>query len=111
VAVAVAVAVAVGNGGTPGAYSPGVPVPGPLALGRGVVVRDGEVAPEPWRGAPVVRIDEATLAEPAEVVTRLHRAWSAREPVVVALAVDPGSFRAPATWDDAPWALGPWFEP
>ena len=101
----------VGNVGTPGAYSPGVPVPGPAALGRGVVVRDGGAVPGPWRAAPVVRIDEATLAEPADVVGRLHRAWSAREPVVVALAVDPGSFRAPATWDDAPWTLGPWFEP
>ena len=75
------------------------------------MVRDGEAVPGPWRAAPVVRIDEATLADPADVVGRLHRAWSAREPVVVALAVDPGSFRTPATWDDAPWTLGPWFEP
>ena len=45
------------------------------------------------------------------MVGRLHRAWSARQPVVIALAVDPGSFRAAATWDDAPWTLGPWFEP
>ena len=75
------------------------------------MVRDGGAVPGPWRAAPVVRIDEATLAEPADVVGRLHRAWSARQPVVVALAVDPGSFRAAATWDDAPWTLGPWFEP
>jgi DNA helicase-2/ATP-dependent DNA helicase PcrA len=88
-----------------------VPVPGPVALGRGVVVHDGGATPPPWRGAPGVRVDRDAVADPAHVVGRLHRAWSNREPVVIALAVDPASFRAPQAWDDAPWQLGPWFEP
>jgi DNA helicase-2/ATP-dependent DNA helicase PcrA len=88
-----------------------MPAPGPPALGRGVVVRAGAVVPEAWAGAPVVRIDAATVAAPGAVVTELHDAWLGRRPVVVELDVDPGSFRAPAAWDEEPWRLGPWFEP
>ena len=84
--------------------------PGPLELGRGVVVNAGTPVPDPWAGAPVVTVDEDALADPGPTVAALHQAWTARWPVVVALAVDPGLFRSPATWDDEPWALAPDFE-
>ena len=70
-------------------------VPGPVALGRGVVIAEHGAIPAPWMGAPVVVVGEAELKMPAEVVERLHRHWMAREPVVVALGVDPGRFRDP----------------
>ena len=88
-----------------------MPAPGPLALGRGVVVLAGDAVPDAWDGAPVVRVDAGTLDDPATAVAALHDAWLARTPVVVELGVDPATFRAPMTWDDDPWRLGPWFEP
>src|SRR5262245_6110783 len=96
-----------------GMPAPGMPAPGPPALGRGVIVRAGAVVPDAWAGAgaPVVRIDAETMDDPGEAVAALHDAWLGRRPVVVELAIDPGSFRAPATWSDEPWRLGPWFEP
>ena len=87
-----------------------VTAPGPLTLGRGVVVMaDGEI-PAAWAGAPVVVVDEAAVAEPATCVAELHEAWAARRPVVVALAVDPARFREPESWAVEPWTLGPGFE-
>ncbi len=87
------------------------PVPGPAALGRGVVVERGGAVPGPWRGAPTVTIDEETLVAPAAAVERLHRAWAGREPVVVELAVDPSRFREPASIGAEPWTLDPAAEP
>ncbi len=88
-----------------------MPVPGPAALGRGVVVDRGGEVPAPWRDAPVVPVDESTLATPAAAVERLHRAWAKREPVVVELAVDPSRFREPVAVDGEPWTLDPYCEP
>jgi len=79
----------------------------PAALGRGVIVAAGAEAPEPWRDSRRVEIGEAALAAPAEVVAALHGAWSAREPLVVSLAVDPARFRPPTSITDAPWSLAP----
>ncbi len=84
--------------------------PGPVELGRGVVT-SGEAPPAPWRQAPIVVVDEAVLAEPADVVARLHAAWSGREPVVVELVVDPARFRDPPSIDVEPWRLAPNAEP
>ena len=83
--------------------------PGPAALGRGVVVAGAPVPPA-WSGAPVVRVDEAALAAPSDVVGRLHEAWARRRPVVVDLAVDPARFRAPRSWSVEPWTLDAGFE-
>jgi DNA helicase-2/ATP-dependent DNA helicase PcrA len=95
-----------------------VSAPGPRALGRGVIVNVGDPVPEPWADAPVVTIDRAVLDTShdalAPAIVELHRAWASREPVVVALAVDPGAFRAPRAYTvDAigdPWLLDPTFE-
>ncbi|MEZ5177085.1 MAG: UvrD-helicase domain-containing protein [Acidimicrobiales bacterium] len=88
-----------------------MPVPGPVALGRGVVVNQGGAIPAPWITAPVVTVDDDALRSPAPVVGRLHEAWAAREPVVVELAVDPARFRTPQHLNDEPWRLSPDFEP
>lgn len=93
------------------AYGVGVPVPGPAALGRGVVIESGGAIPAPWITSAVVTIDEAVLRAPAETVERLHRAWATREPLVIELDVDPGRFRAPQSIDLDPWRLGPAAEP
>jgi DNA helicase-2/ATP-dependent DNA helicase PcrA len=45
------------------------------------------------------------------VVERLHACWSARRPVVVRLAVDPASFRAPQSIAGEPWMHSPLTEP
>lgn len=91
-----------------------MPVPGPLALGRSVVIDAGDAIPAPWMSAPVVTIDEAVLAQPGPVVERLHAAWATRSPVVVELAVDAARFREPVAIEAAPWTLGadaePWFD-
>ncbi|MGZ4735554.1 MAG: hypothetical protein ACXV8R_08110, partial [Acidimicrobiia bacterium] len=62
-------------------------VPGPAALGRGVVVARGDAIPVAWARADVVTVDEAVLADPGPAVTALHDAWVHRRPVVVELAV------------------------
>ncbi len=92
--------------------------PGPRALGRGVIVNVGDPVPAPWAGAPVVTVDQAVLDlhhdAPSPAIVALHRAWAAREPVVVALALDPGLFRAPRSYPvdeiGEPWLLDPAFE-
>ncbi|HSB87781.1 MAG TPA: UvrD-helicase domain-containing protein, partial [Ilumatobacteraceae bacterium] len=81
-----------------------MPVPGPSALGRGVVVNAGDPVPEPWRDAPVITVDG-----PAAVAA-LHDAWLHRRPVVVALAIDPSSYRTPVRIETEPWQLDPGFE-
>ena len=83
----------------------------PSALGRGVLVSAGSPIPEPWSGAPVVGVGEAQLDAPGDVVGRLHRAWAAREMVVIALAVDPARVRHPVSVEVEPWRLAPHAEP
>jgi DNA helicase II / ATP-dependent DNA helicase PcrA len=85
-------------------------IPGPAALGRGVVVSAGQEAPPDWSGAPRHVIDEAALADPGPTVAMLHRAWAERVAVVVELAVDPARFREPVSVPVAPWTLDAGFE-
>jgi DNA helicase-2/ATP-dependent DNA helicase PcrA len=88
-----------------------MPIPGPVELGRAVIVGAGGVAPAAWAGAERVVVDVASLADPAEVVGRLHAAWSTRTPIVVDLAVDPARFRAPESFAEEVWRLGAGFQP
>ncbi|MGH9069158.1 MAG: hypothetical protein ACRD0J_16975, partial [Acidimicrobiales bacterium] len=101
-------------GGEPGSHPlatvAAVVVPGPRPLGRSVVVGRGEEAPGPWAGAPRHRIDDEALADPEPMVAELHRAWLARQPVVVELACDPADLRAPETVGREPYWLDPGFE-
>ena len=88
-----------------------MPVPGPAALGRGVVITEGAALPAPWVAAPVVVVDDDVLRDPGAVVGRLHGHWIRREPVVIELAVDPARFRTPQSVSVEPWRLGPASEP
>ncbi|MXZ68469.1 MAG: ATP-dependent DNA helicase UvrD2 [Acidimicrobiia bacterium] len=81
--------------------------PGPVQLGRGVVVNAGD--PDPIEGLSRVRVDQDLLDSPeslAGTVDRLHRAWSAREPVAVELAVDQEVLRRPVVEERRLWLLG-----
>lgn len=80
-------------------------VPGPVALGRGVIVAGGVPAPAAWATADVVIIDEAVLAAPARAIDALHAAWAARHAIVVNLQVDPVAFRRPEISNAVPWDL------
>jgi DNA helicase-2/ATP-dependent DNA helicase PcrA len=72
-----------------------------------VVVAAGVPIPSPWAGAPLVTVDEDTLADPGPVVADLQRAFAEREPIVVSLAVDPGRFRPPPSVGGEVWTHGP----
>lgn len=81
--------------------------PGPVELGRGVVVHPGD--PVPIEGLPRVRVDQDLLDSPellAGTVDRLHRGWSARERVAVELAVDQEELRRPVVEERPLWQLG-----
>jgi DNA helicase-2/ATP-dependent DNA helicase PcrA len=82
-----------------------MPLPGPIALGRGVVVGTGDPVPSAWTSAPVLDVDEAGLAAPEALVTALHEAWAARQPVVVRLGVEAERFRAPESVVGDVWRL------
>ena len=85
-------------------------VPGPPALGRGVVLQHGDNVPPAWKGRKLVRVTESVLSDPGPVVTALHQAWVTREPVIVVLEVDPARFRDPLSVAEEPWRLGARFE-
>jgi DNA helicase-2/ATP-dependent DNA helicase PcrA len=72
-----------------------------------VIVAAGADPPPRWAGAERIEVGPGELAEPGAVVARLHAAWTAREPVVVALGTDPADFRAPQSITDPPYALAP----
>lgn len=84
--------------------------PGPAELGRAVIVAAGSAAPEGWRDAPWIVVDDSSVEHPAEVVGALHDAWATRSPVVIELAADPTRFRDPPGIDAPLWELGPSIE-
>ena len=82
---------------------------GPLRLGRSVVVRASQKAPEPWHDADRLTIDSAVLTDPtrlAETVHDLTRRYVNRIPTVFVLDVDPEDLNAPETTDAPPYELG-----
>ena len=91
------------------------PMPGPDALGRGIVVRVGGDPPPPWSTCDRVRVDGVALADPSAVLARLRTAAHDGERVVIELddAVDgelgdPTEPPAPVVHGD-PHGLGPTF--
>ena len=88
-----------------------MPVDPLSTFGRGVIVLGDRPAPPQWVDCPSVLVDEATLASPRQAVERLHDCWSTRQPVVVRLAIDPVSFRAPQSITGEPWTHSPHTEP
>ncbi len=82
--------------------------PGPNMLGRGVVVRGDTPIPQPWADAPIVTIDDATLASAVRIealVERLHRSWVAREPLAIRWKVADDAFAVDEQFVDPPWQL------
>ena len=72
-----------------------------------MVVNPGD--PDPIDGLPRVRVDRDLLDSPeslAGTVDRMHRAWSARAPVTVELAVDQEELRRPVVEERPLWRLG-----
>ena len=63
-------------------------MPGPLELGRGVVVLPGMAPPAPWGGCPRISIDQETIADPGAAIESLQQTWFDRQPIVVELAID-----------------------
>src|SRR5277367_3915384 len=84
--------------------------PGPLELGRGVVVVPGMNPPGPWTAQPRVVIDQPALDEPSAALAALQKAWSARQSVVVELAVDSKALQERETSRLSVHELSPRFE-
>jgi DNA helicase-2/ATP-dependent DNA helicase PcrA len=57
-----------------------------------------------------IRVEDKTLIDPVAVLDSLHRAWFAREPVIVELAVDLTALREPEACHEAVYELTPRFE-
>ena len=88
-----------------GFYAEGVTWPGPLVLGRGLVIRPGAEIPEPWTSAPMVVITREILSASAtteELVDRLHGAWVERTPAVIQWAIDDDALTPPRNHRRAP---------
>jgi DNA helicase-2/ATP-dependent DNA helicase PcrA len=81
--------------------------PGPPELGRGLVLDAGQTVPVAWAGCERLRLTADVVDDPAAAVALLHAAWASRTPVVVELAVDPATFRAPLAYRGEPWTYGP----
>lgn len=84
--------------------------PGPAVLGRGVVALPTATVPSTYVAWPCIRVDDAVVADPGAVVDELHHLWLKRQPVVVIIAVDPATLRAPEHCRLPPWRLDPYFE-
>jgi DNA helicase II / ATP-dependent DNA helicase PcrA len=87
-----------------------MPAPGPVELGRGVVVMGGTAPPSPWAGRPKVVIDQQVLREPSAALATLQESWLARESLVIELAVGSKSLQERETYSLPVHTLNPHFE-
>ena len=78
---------------------------GPAGFGRGAVVLPGQAVPEGLGTAVRVRVDAGVLADGRETADRLHRAWVARRPVVVELAVPAEALQEPEVCTRPVWTV------
>jgi hypothetical protein len=85
-------------------------LPGPAALGRGVIVEAGAAAPAEWSDAPRIVVDDDALREAGATAERLHEHWAARSPVVVDLRVAREILTEPEHDERPPYELTPAFE-
>ena len=86
----------------------GVARSGPDALGRAVLIAPGQSVPEPWTGAPVLRIDADTLRRPGEALATLRGARHTATRLVIELDADFGDDPLTST-TTPPFELGPRF--
>jgi hypothetical protein len=82
--------------------TPAAAVPGPAALGRGVIVGPDRPAPPAWADAPRVTIDDEVLAHPGPAAAVLHHHWLRRIPVVIDYRVDNADARREEVCDLPP---------
>jgi len=86
------------------------PFPGPPSLGRGLVVGPDDPVPPPAASWPRLVIDDSTLADPADALSRLDVWWRERRPSVVVLDVPFADLKRPETSEEPPYLIGPGFE-
>ncbi len=86
---------------------PAVSFPGPDLLGRGVVIGPATPAPDGYRDATRVVIDEQVLAHPRAAAAILHHHWLHRRRIIIELAVDNADARQPEVIDLPPYRLSP----
>ncbi|HEX2153192.1 MAG TPA: ATP-dependent DNA helicase UvrD2 [Acidimicrobiia bacterium] len=87
-----------------------IPYPGPLALGRGLVVEADDPLPGPAAGWPSLTIGTDAVAGPGEALELLDGWWRSRTPSVVVLEVPFSELKASESTDSAPYLLTPLFE-
>ncbi|HSJ35400.1 MAG TPA: ATP-dependent DNA helicase UvrD2 [Acidimicrobiia bacterium] len=87
-----------------------IPFPGPLALGRGLVVEPGDSLPDEAVEWPVLTVDTGVLADPDDALATLDGWWRRREPSVVRLAVPFADLKAPEATSVPVHTLDPSFE-
>ncbi|MGH8914724.1 MAG: ATP-dependent DNA helicase UvrD2 [Acidimicrobiia bacterium] len=83
--------------------------PGPLELGRSVVVGPGATTPRQWADADRVRIDSGLLADPDRLLETVHdvqRRYVLRAPTVFELDIAPDELAVAETSSVAPYELG-----
>ena len=83
--------------------------PGPIELGRSVVVEPDSPVPSPWRKAKRFSIDQSVLDDPArleELINYLAPRYFRRAPSVFVLAIEPEELTTPETTDALPFELG-----
>src|SRR4051794_9848922 len=85
-------------------------LPGPAALGRGVIVAAGAPAPLAWADAERIVVDDAVLENPHDSLAQLHQLWATRTPVVVDLRVARDDLSAPERIDRPAYELQPGFD-
>lgn len=90
-----------------------VTFPGPVELGRSVVILPGTAPPDPWADAQRFSIDLTLLDDRrrlGETVDELQRRYIERTPTTYVLAVEPAELATPGATHVAPYDLGARFE-
>ena len=86
--------------------------PGPHTLGRGLVLATAAPVPDVYASAPVITLDQPTLADPARLealVETLHLAWVNRDPTVIHWDVAEDALAVAEREEMAVWSLTPSF--
>ncbi|HZD22376.1 MAG TPA: UvrD-helicase domain-containing protein, partial [Acidimicrobiia bacterium] len=83
--------------------------PGPVVLGRSVVIGPGASPPAPWSDAKQFVIDHDLLGDRhrlEDTIDELQSRYVNRDPTVFVLEVDPGELARPESTDAPPYRLG-----
>lgn len=83
--------------------------PGPIELGRSVIIGPEDETPSPWVGCDRIVIAPDLLSEAdqlASTVGELQRRYVRRDPIVIELSVLDSALSEPESTSLAPWELG-----